>query len=524
MAHRLDQRAPAVERGDEIGERLARLRLQLLGLGDQPRRLEQRHAAGAGELMQRFQRGLAEAPTRRIDDALEFEVVGRVERHLEIGGRVLDLLPLVEARAADHAIGQAERDEAILEGAHLERRAHQDGDLAQGVALPLHLLDVLADDAGFLLVVPAAFDLDLAAKLAVGAERLAEAAFVMRNQARGRAEDVPGRAVIAFEPDDLGAGKVGLEAQDVVHLGAAPAIDRLIVVADAANIAVALREQPQPQILRDVGVLILVHQHIEEALLVFREHVGVLLEQPQIFQQQVAEIGGVQLLQPPLIERVKLARFAVGEGEALPLRHAFRREPPVLPAVDHRGQQPRRPALLVDILGVEQLLQQPDLIVGIEHGERRLQIDQLGMPAQDLDADGVEGAEPRHAFDHAANQLADADLHLARGLVGEGDGENLPRPRPAQAQNMGNARRQHPGLAGAGAGEHEQRAIERLDRLALLGIERVEIARRAQPHGALRRRQLCILWSGERWGLGANLCHELSTISSAGCAEKRGRG
>ena len=501
MPHSLDHRAPAVEGGDEIGERLARLRLQLLGLDDQPRRLEQRHAAGAGELMQRFQRGLAEPPPRRIDDALEFEVVGRVERDLEIGGRVLDLLPLVEARAADHAIRQPERDEAILEGAHLERRAHQDGDLAQGVAPPLHLLDVLADDAGLLLVVPAALDLDLAAQLAVGAQRLAEAAFVMRDQARGRAEDMAGRTVIAFEPDDLGAGKVGLEAQDVVHLGAAPAIDRLIVVADAANIAVALRQQPQPQILRDVGVLILVHQHIEEALLVFRQHVGVLLEQPQIFQQQIAEIGGVELLQAPLIERIELARFAVGEGEALAFRHALGRKPSVLPAVDHGREHPRRPALLVDILGIEQLLQQPDLIVGIEHGERRFQIDQLGMAAEDLDADGVEGAEPRHALDHATDQLADAEFHLARGLVGEGHGENLSRPRSAQAQNMGNARRQHPCLARAGAGQHQQRAIERLDRLALLRIERVEIARRAKPHGALRGRKLCVRWGGERLGL-----------------------
>src|SRR6185312_10784436 len=42
--------------------------------------------------------------------------------------------------------------------------------------------------------------------------------------------------VIALEPDDLGAGKVVLEAQDVVDLGAAPAVDRLVVVADAADV------------------------------------------------------------------------------------------------------------------------------------------------------------------------------------------------------------------------------------------------------------------------------------------------
>ena len=91
------------------------------------------------------------------------------------------------------------------------------------------------------------------------------------------------------------------------------------------------------------------------------------------------------------------------------------------------GEHTRRPALLVDILRREQLLEQPDLVVGVENGEGRLEVDELGMAAQDLDADGVERAEPRHAFDRAADQLADALLHLARRLVGEGDGEDLRR-------------------------------------------------------------------------------------------------
>ena len=45
-----------------------------------------------------------------------------------------------------------------------------------------------------------------------------------------------GRAIVALEANDLGAGKVVLEAQDVVHLGAAPAIDGLVVVAHAADV------------------------------------------------------------------------------------------------------------------------------------------------------------------------------------------------------------------------------------------------------------------------------------------------
>src|SRR5712692_9487415 len=53
---------------------------------------------------------------------------------------------------------------------------------------------------------------------------------------RGGGEDVAGGAVVAFEPDNLGAGEVVLEAQDVVDLRPPPAIDRLVVVADAADV------------------------------------------------------------------------------------------------------------------------------------------------------------------------------------------------------------------------------------------------------------------------------------------------
>ncbi len=102
--------------------------------------------------------------------------------------------------------------------------------------LALQLLDVLADRARLFLGIPGAGDGDFFAQHVVGAQRLAEPAFVMGDDMRGGGEDVAGRAVIALEPDHNGAGKIVLEAQDVVDLGAAPAVDRLIIVADAADV------------------------------------------------------------------------------------------------------------------------------------------------------------------------------------------------------------------------------------------------------------------------------------------------
>src|SRR6185503_3008225 len=104
------------------------------------------------------------------------------------------------------------------------------------VARTLEFLDLLTDRAGLFLRVPRTGDRHLLARLVLGAQRLAEPALVVRDQMRGGAQDMAGRAVIALEPDHLGARKVLLEAQDVVDLGAAPAIDRLVVVADAADV------------------------------------------------------------------------------------------------------------------------------------------------------------------------------------------------------------------------------------------------------------------------------------------------
>src|SRR5208283_3404465 len=197
-------------------------------------------------------------------------------------------------------IRQTERDEALLELAHLEGGAHQDRDLLQRMAAPLQLLDLLADRARLLLAVPDAGDRRLVAERAVGEERLAEPTLVMGDEMRGCGEDMSGRAVVSLEPHDLRAGKILLEPKDVLDLGAAPSIDALIVVADAAEIAPSLRDEPQPQILRGVRVLILVDESIFEASVKVGEHVRVLAKEPQAFEQQIAEIDGVEDFQAVL--------------------------------------------------------------------------------------------------------------------------------------------------------------------------------------------------------------------------------
>ena len=140
---------------EQAAQRAARLRLQLVGLDHGARGFGQRHAALARVVVQELHGGVAEAALGHVDDALEGEVVGRRIDDAQIGERVADFGALVEARAADDAVGQAERDEAVLELAHLERGAHQDGDLVERMCrCALQLLDLLADGARLLLAIP----------------------------------------------------------------------------------------------------------------------------------------------------------------------------------------------------------------------------------------------------------------------------------------------------------------------------------------------------------------------------------
>ena len=298
-----------------------------------------------------------------------------------------------------------------------------------------------------------------------------------------------GRAVVAFEPHNLRAGKIVLEAQDVVDLGPAPAIDRLVVIADTGEVAATLREQAQPQILRHVGVLILVHQHVAEALLILGQHIGMAAPERQAMHQQIAEIAGIQRLEALLIGPVELAALAVAEHAGLARRNGFGAKAAVLPAVDEAGQHAARPALLIEIGRLDDLLQQPDLVIHVENGEVALQADQFGVAAQDPGRDRVERAEPGHALGHIPDQPGDALLHLARRLVGEGDGEDLRGVGLARGDQMGNAGREHAGLASAGTGQYQDRPFGGFHRLALFGVEAVEIGRGLRHEAGTRTRR-----------------------------------
>ena len=142
-------------------------------------------------------------------------------------------------------------------------------------------------------------------------------------------------------------------------------------------------------------------------------------EKPQTFEQQIAEIAGVEVFEAALIGRVEVAALAGSKRDGFPLRNGGWRQSAVFPTVDEALQLSRRPTLFVDVGGLDNLLEQPHLIVVVKNCKTGLEPDQFDVAAQNLDANRMERAEPAHALDCWADQCADAVFHLARGFVCE---------------------------------------------------------------------------------------------------------
>ena len=121
------------------------------------------------------------------------------------------------------------------------------------------------------------------------------------------------RTIILLQADNLCFGKIFLELQNVADVRASPGINRLVLVADGADVVVRPGKHPHELILRTIGVLILIHQHVLKAAVVVFADRGHCFQQTYGFEQQVVEIQGVGLEQLLAVLLVNL-RHALGLG------------------------------------------------------------------------------------------------------------------------------------------------------------------------------------------------------------------
>ena len=153
-----------------------------------------------------------------------------------------------------------------------------------------------------------------------------------------------------------------------------------------------LCQQAQPEVLGDVCILILIDENVFEPVLEVAQHIFVFPEQADAFSQQIAEVTGVEDFQTFLIGGIEFASTAIAKGPGVAFRYLIRAQRLVFPTIDQSGQLARRPTFVVNAFCLNQLLEQSDLVIGVENCEARLQADQFSMATQDLHADGVKCA------------------------------------------------------------------------------------------------------------------------------------
>ncbi len=422
---------------------------------------------------------LADAARRHVDDAPQRHVVVRVQHQLQIGERVLDLAAFVEAGAAEHLIRDAGRAQAVFHRARLRVGAVEDGGRGGVVGLN-RLAHDLDDEVGLVEFVGAAIGHNRRPAGLIRPQHLVFAAAVVADDGRRRIENDLRRAVVAFELDGHRVWEVALEVEDVLHIGAAPLVDRLVGVADHAQVAVHAHELLHEQVLRPVGVLIFVDHREAEAPRVALAHGRRGVEEFDGLEQQVVEVEGAGFLERVEIALVQLADVAVAQVprvlERLGPFHA------VLRVADARQHHARLERRVVHAGVFHELLDHRLLIAGIVDGEAARQTEVVGFAAEQLGAERVEGRDP-HALAVALEQRAHAVAHLFGSLVGEGHRQHLIERCVALLDEMGDAVRDDARLTGAGAGQDEQRPVDVLDGRALFGVQGGEEVHRLAARG-----------------------------------------
>ena len=391
----------------------------------------QHHTAGFPHGVAAFARGRAHqiqgaranAARRQVHHTLESGVFGAVRQQAQVSKRIFHFGALKEAEATVNAVRDTRVHEAFFQHARLRIGPVQHRCAVTTTALIDPLAHALDYEVRFVAFVERGIDTDRLARRTCGTQRLAEAASVVLDDAVGQRQDVAAGAVVFFEAHHERAGKVSAELVDVFHLGAAPAVDALVVVTHDERRTTRTGQQTQPLVLQGVGVLKLVHQHVGEALAVVVQHLHMVAQQFVTAQQQFGEVHHA---------RLAAARFIfLVDADELPARRVavilqvLRALTFIFTAINEISDLTWHPAGVVEAHFFQNFFHQPLLVIRIENLEGLRQLGFAPMNAQQAMRQAMEGADPEILHAHL-QQRFHAAAHFGRRLVGEGNREDGP--------------------------------------------------------------------------------------------------
>ena len=296
-----------------------------------------------------------------------------------------------------------------------------------------------------------------------GAQHLLRAAQLGHEPVRDR-EDLRRRAVVLLEPHDERAGKARGHRQEILRRRARERVDRLVVVADDAEVVAVAEPALEERLLQQVDVLVLVDRERAVALAEGRQRRLVLVEQADRQLEQVFEVDEPAFGLPRLVGAKDALHQVVRErrlvvAELAPVGR--RGQAPVLRPLDLRGEVGQRPE-------AERAGQRPR----DRQQHRRLRREQLAeLLAAEVAELGERGRVEGARGDAGDAQARQPRAHLGRRLVREGDGEDLAGRERSRRDLVRDPPRDRRRLARARAREDADRPAHGLDRAPLLGVE-----------------------------------------------------
>src|SRR5260370_39981574 len=157
-------------------------------------------------------------------------------------------------------------------------------------------LQLTGDKFRFGLRVPSFEIPQIAARALLRAERLTQTFRIIGDDRPGSVENSLRRTVIALQLDDTGGREIARKTQKYGNISAAPAVDRLIFVADNTNVLLRSGQQPHQLVLHAIGVLIFVHVAILKASLPFLARPRGFAQQTLRSEEQVIEVQGLAVV------------------------------------------------------------------------------------------------------------------------------------------------------------------------------------------------------------------------------------
>ena len=386
----------------------------------------QAHVMGV-RIFPHFHHGrITDPPSGNIDDPGQGLIIRRIGDTFQISHHIPDLLTGVEVRSPYHLIGNPFPYQLLLDHTGLGIGPVQHRQIRIAKALPAKHPEVGHDPPCFLPVIGIKGIGKLLSLFILRPEGLLLPTGVVGDDGICHIQDIGGGTVILFQTGDLRIRVLIFKIQDVIDVRSAELVNGLIIITHHAEIPVLCRQKLHQDKLGVIGILVLIHHDIAEALLINGQNIRMLHKEPYGLVDQIIKIQRVILLQTLLIFRVDIGHIPAPIASSFIPRILLRREEFLLRLGNGGDHPPYGILLLVQPQMFQRLLDDGLLIIRIVNIEIVLSPQLLVKPPQYAYTHGVKGLDPdllRSVRQHPVHTLP----HFLRRLVGEGDGKDIAR-------------------------------------------------------------------------------------------------